>query len=382
MNKTQLTQNQKKNNIRVANNHPFKILREYGQLSFDKWFNQLIWWDNLPVLRILLSNPQIRSKVRLIYIDPPFATNQTFRIGANRTATISSSNHDDEAYHDKLTGKDYLEFLRERLILLRGLLADDGSIYVHIDYKTGHHVKVMMDEVFGQDRFINDITRVKCNPKNFPRKGYGNIKDMILFYSKGPDYVWNEPTVRMTEEDIVRLFPKIDKKRRRYTTTPLHAPGETRNGRTGKPWRGLFPPEGRHWRVSPEELEKLDKEGRIEWSSTGNPRRIIYAEEKINKGKRLQDIWEFKDPQYPSYPTEKNLNMLKLIIKTSSNPEDIVLDCFAGSGTTLAAAEMTGRRWIGIDASEAAIEVAEKKMKPIKKMTHPFGVLKLVEVRL
>jgi adenine-specific DNA-methyltransferase len=135
------------------------------------------------------------------------------------------------------------------------------------------------------------------------------------------------------------------------------------------PWRGIKPPKGRHWRYPPEELEKLDKEGLIEWSSSGNPRKIIYADEVFQKGKKRQDVWNFKDPPYPSYPTEKNLEMLKVIVQSSSNPDDIVLDCFAGSGTSLIAAETLGRRWIGIDNSEIAIETIQKRLLAIKKVS-------------
>jgi adenine-specific DNA-methyltransferase len=273
---------------------------------------------------------------------------------------------DETAYEDTLVGAEYLEFLRRRLILLREVLADDGSIYIHIDCKMGHYVKILIDEVFGHERFINDITRIKCNPKNFSRKGYGNFKDMIFFYSKTDRYVWNDPRERMTKADIRRLFPKLDGDGRRYTTTPLHAPGETKNGPTGRPWKGLKPPTGRHWRYPPDELTRLDEQGLIEWSSAGNPRKKIYAEDVMERGKKRQDIWEFKDPAYPSYPTEKNLDMLKLIIEASSNPGDLVLDCFAGSGTTLVAAEMLARRWIGIDNSAVAIDRAKKRIKAIK----------------
>jgi len=156
------------------------------------------------------------------------------------------------------------------------------------------------------------------------------------------------------------LFKKVDKDGRRYTTIPLHAPGETANGRTGQEWRGIKPPKGRHWRSEPSVLDKLDKEGLIEWSANGVPRRKIYADEK--DGKKMQDIWEFKDPQYPNYPTEKNLGLLKLIIASSSNPEDLVLDCFCGSGTTLIAAQELGRKWIGIDQSDYAIKMTEKRL--------------------
>jgi len=209
-------------------------------------------------------------------------------------------------------------------------------------------------------KFLNDITRIKCNPKNFERKAYGNVKDMILFYSKTGNHIWNNPKAPMSEEDIKRLFKKIDKNGRRYTTIPLHAPGETTNGATGKSWRGMMPPKGRHWRCPPSELEELDKQGLIEWSKTGVPRKKIYADEK--DGKKIQDILEFKDPQNPSYPTEKNFELLKLIVNASSNPDSIILDCFCGSGTTLKAAQKLGRNWIGIDKSEEAINVALRKL--------------------
>ena len=328
----------------------------------ENWTNMLIFGDNLPVLKALLENPQVKGKVRLVYIDPPFATGQEYRRGR---ATVSFSRKEELAYRDAFkSGAEYLEFLRERLILLREVLADDGSIYVHVDCKVGHYVKAIMDEVFGEEHFINDITRIKCNPKNFARRGYGNFKDMILFYSKTDKMVWNGSREPYTEEDIKRLFPKVDKDGRRYTTVPLHAPGETESGETGKPWRGMLPPKGRHWRYPPSVLDELDKKGLIEWR--GVPRLKIYADDFIKKGKERQDVWTFKDPPYPQYPTEKNLDMLKVIIESSSISGDIVLDAFCGSGTTLVAAEMLGRRWIGIDNSPLAITVSVKRLTELK----------------
>jgi adenine-specific DNA-methyltransferase len=275
--------------------------------------------------------------------------------------TISRCDMDEIAYDDSLIGSEYLEFIRERLILIKELLSEKGSIYVHIDCKIGHYVKVLMDEIFGKKNFINDITRIKCNPKNFERKGFGNIKDMILFYSKSGNHIWNEPKLPMSEEDIKRLFRKKDKDGRRYTTIPLHAPGETTNGATGQPWRGMMPPKGRHWRCPPSELEELDRKGLIEWSKNGVPRKKIYADEK--NGKKIQDILEYKDLQNPRYPTEKNLELLKLIVFASSNKDSIVFDCFCGSGTTLKAAQELGRTWIGIDKSEQAIKISLNRLK-------------------
>ena len=325
--------------------------------------NLLINGDNVQGIDLLLNIKNLKGKIDLIYIDPPFATNGNFTITDGRATTISNSKNGKIAYSDKLVGAEFIQYLRERLILLRDLLSDIGSIYLHIDYKIGHYVKIMMDEVFGIENFRNDITRIKCNPKNFKRTGYGNIKDLILFYSKSEKPIWNEPKERYSEEDITRLFAKKEKNGRRYTTVPIHAPGETQNGNSSKPFKGMLPPKGRHWRTNVETLEQWDKEGLIEWSSTGNPRKKIYVDER--EGKRVQDIWEFKDPQYPTYPTEKNQGLIDLIIKTSSNKNSIVLDCFCGSGTTLKSAHSLNRKWIGIDKSELAIEATKNKLETI-----------------
>lgn len=335
--------------------------------------NKLIKGDNLAVMQALMSQHKLISKVDLVYIDPPFSTNTVFRVSEDRGSTVSSSRNDGVAYEDTLNGKDFLEFIRKRLILIRELMSGIASIYLHIDYKIGHHIKIIMDEVFGSNNFRNDITRIKCNPKNFQRKAYGNIKDLILFYSKTDSLIWNNPKQKKSEEDIKRLFKKVEKDGRRYTTTPLHAPGETKNGKTGRKWKGMLPPKGRHWRYPPEELDKLDKKSLIEWSKTGNPRKIVYADEV--SGNKMQDIWEFKDPQYPSYPTEKNLDLLKTIIEASSKPQSIVLDCFSGSGTTLVAAQMLNRNWIGIDNSGKAIKITKKRLEQIPRSLFSEDVL-------
>ncbi|MFI4910358.1 MAG: DNA methyltransferase [Sedimentisphaeraceae bacterium JB056] len=326
--------------------------------------NLLIKGNNIDALNMLIHEKGLKESVDLVYIDPPFATNCNFTITDGRASTISNSRDGQLAYSDKLLGDDYLDFLKERLLLLKELLSERGSIYLHIDYKIGHYVKILMDEIFGIENFRNDITRVKCNPKNFKRLGYGNIKDLILFYTKGASPIWNEPRLPYTEKELENLFSKTDKNQRRYTTVPIHAPGETKNGKSSQMFKGMLPPKGRHWRTDIETLEEWDKQGLIEWSSTGNPRKIIYADER--EGKRVQDIWEFKDPQYPSYPTEKNPDLLDLIIKTSSNKGSIVMDCFCGSGTTLKAAHINSRKWIGIDESEHAISATKNKLQNIE----------------
>ncbi len=314
-------------------------------------FNTLYTGDNFPIVSLLRED--FYHSIDLIYIDPPFGTGQTFDLYNEQVA-----------YEDILQDHHFLEFLRIRLILLRELLSEHGSLYIHIDKKVGHYIKVIMDEVFGERNFLNDITRIKCNPKNFERKAYGNSTDMILLYAKERGkHIWNEQREPLSSEEIARLFPKEDPLMGPYTTHPLHAPGITQQGDTGQEWKGLKPPQGRHWRYRRKELDELQSQGLIEWSSSGNPRKKVFA--KDHKGRKLQDIWRFKDKgrTYTEYPTEKNIHLLKRIIKQSSNENSIVLDAFAGSGNTLLMAHELQRKWIGIDQSEIAIQTIKKNFQ-------------------
>jgi len=137
-----------------------------------------------------------------------FLNNDKDAITDGRASTISNSRNGDVAYSDKLLGNDFLDFIKQRLLLLKELMSEQGSIYLHIDYKIGHYVKIVMDDVFGIENFRNDITRIKCNPKNFNRLGYGNVKDLILFYTKSSNPIWNEPREKYTEKDFKNFFLK------------------------------------------------------------------------------------------------------------------------------------------------------------------------------
>jgi len=322
-------------------------LRKVGKYS-NQTSNMFIFGDNFFVMKKLLETHSRR--IDLVYIDPPFGTGQDF-----------NSIDEHSAYSDKLADSEFLEFIRKRLFLLRQLMSDSGSIYLHIDKKIGHYVKIVMDEVFGYQNFINDITRIKCNPKNFARNAYGNYSDMILYYAKNRDcQIWNDIKEPMSDEKRKELFPKKHSQLGYYTTNPIHAPGKTVIGDTGLEWKGLKPPKGRHWRYSREALDELDNQGLIEWSNNGNPRKIVLARE--HKGFKIQDVWEFKDKglSYVEYPTQKNFDMLERIIRNSSNEDSIVLDCFAGSGSTLRVADKLGRKWIGIDNSTHSFDVIKK----------------------
>ena len=317
--------------------------------------NRLYHADNLGVLASLIADREVVGKVRLVYIDPPFATDATFESRKQR-----------HAYNDHLVGTEFVESLRERLILIHRLLADDGSLYLHLDERMVFHLRLILDEIFGHKNFRNCITRKKCNPKNYTRKTFGNVSDYILFYTKSESYVWNRPLEPWDEDRIQKEYPCVDDNGRRYKKVPIHAPG-TRNGETGKEWRGKLPPPGKHWQYLPTTLETMDANGEIYWSPNGNPRRKVYLDNSY--GIPIQDIWmDVRDAhnqniRITGYPTEKNFDMLERIIGASSNPGDLVLDCYSGSGTTLDAASKIGRRWIGVDRSDEAIKTILNRLE-------------------
>jgi DNA modification methylase len=352
-----------------------------------EWRNRLIWGDKKYILPSLL--PEFAGKVNLIYIDPPFDSGADF----SYTATIPDYDNGDEAeaatftkepsileqkaYRDTWgSGLDsYLSWFHDALTFLREFLSESGGIYVHLDWHVGHYAKVVLDEVLGQENFLNEIIRVKCNPKNYTSSSFGNIHDVIYSYSKAEQHVWNKILAPVAPKDLEGSFPLIEKgTTRRYTTVPLHAPG-VRNGETGKQWKGLPPPKGRHWAFVQKQLDKFEHEKRIEWSETGNPRLKMYADE--NRGFPVQDIWvEFKDTRQDVYATQKPEALLDRIIKASSNEGDLVLDCFVGSGTTAAVAEKLNRRWIACDLGRFAIHTTRKRLLGIPNV-RPFVVQNL-----
>ncbi len=364
-----------KNNMAVgitSTNHKAKLLNfapnpavYFQQVAWNKSLSikRLYHADNIDVLNFLLQDESVFEKVKLIYIDPPYNTGGAFETRDFRLA-----------YDDNLSMNDYLEFMEQRLRLLHKLLSNDGSMYVHLDSNMVFHIKVMMDRIFGPQNFKGMITRKKCKSKNYTKKTYGNISDYILYYTKTDAPIWNRPYEQWNDEKITKEYPCIEEQTgRRYKKVPIHAPG-VRNGATGGVWRNLMPPQGKHWQFTPDKLDEMDANGEIYWSSNGNPRRKVYLDN--SQGIPVQDIWlEYPDvnnqnTRLTGYPTEKNLDMLKRIIEASSQKGDLVLDCFAGSGTTLIAAEELERQWIGIDIGKEAISTIIKRFK---NGTQPIG---------
>ena len=314
--------------------------------------NAIVFADNFFGLQSLLGAHA--GKVNLIYADPPFGTGLAFQ-----------SRQQQHAYVDRFGPATYVEFMRRRLILMRELLADDGSIYLHIGHQMLFHLKMTMDEVFGRANFRNLIVRKKCSSKNYTKHQYPNLNDYILFYSKSKQWKWNQPGMPASPEWVTREYSKVDAKGR-YKLVPIHAPG-VRNGETGKEWKGVFPPKGKHWQFTPAKLDELDEKGEIYRSRNNNPRRKVYLED--GKQLPLTDYWgQFRDAHHQSieitgYPTEKNLDMMRTIVSASSNEGDLILDPFMGSGTTLQAANEGKRRWIGIDESLAATEATLRRLR-------------------
>lgn len=341
---------------------PLQPMRAFGTNGVD-WHNMVIFGDNLQAMKTLLEmkkagklcNTDGTSGVRLVYIDPPFATKQDFR-----------GTEDQKAYQDKISGAAFLEFLRRRLIIIRELLSDDGALYVHLDWRKCHYIKTILDEIFGEANFQNEIIWQRLSARSDSHT-YNHIHDVIYFYTRKGNLRFNVQYSEYSKEYIKKFYRYRDPDGRIFSIGDLTARG-LRNGESGKPWRGIEPARlGNHWKVKISTLEQLDKQGKIYWPPKGKvPRLKQYLDEK--PGRSLQSIWtdispvQFASAENANYPTQKPEAMLGRIISASSNLGDIVLDAFAGAGTTCAVAEKLGRRWIGIDCGKLAIYTIQKRM--------------------
>jgi DNA modification methylase len=297
---------------------PLQKVRTFGK-NGEGWNNQLIFGDNMQVMKSLLeakrsgllTNADGTTGVRLVYIDPPFASKQDFR-----------GNQDEKAYQDKVIGAEFLEFMRRRLVLIRDLLSDDGVLFVHTDWKKGHYIKALLDEVFGEQRFRNEIiwwyyNKMQGNVNRFPSN-----HEVIFFYSRGSAFLFNALAIER-EGGTQRLLKRV---------------WDSKNGRL---------------------VNAKGKDGKVLYIETDE--------------RRIDDVWRLSMLQPADktenlrYPTQKPETLLAIIVEAASKPGDIVMDCFAGSGTTLAVAEKLNRRWIGIDCGKLAIYTIQKRMLNLRK---------------
>lgn len=303
-----------------------RIFPPNAAVNSNEWINKLIFGENQQILKTLiqmkkdgkLKNTDGTDGVRLIYIDPPFATRQEFKVNGEEQV----------AYADKLSGAAFIEFIRKRLILARELLTDDGSIFVHLDNKMVHYIKVIMDEVFGKNNFqreiiwqLSGVSGFKSLAENFVR-GH----DTILYYSKSNNRIFNKEFLPYSEKQLKR-FSSVDEDGRRY--------------------------------------KSITKEKRL------------YLD--IAKGVPVSDVWQdiasfqtiVNSPEIVNYPTQKPEKLLYRVINSTTNIGDLVLDFFAGSGTTPAVAEKLGRRWIAVDVGKYSIYTIQKRLLQINNI-RPF----------
>jgi DNA modification methylase len=350
------------------------------------WTNKLIWGDNKLILSSLKNGPlrdeiEKQGGLKLIYIDPPFDVGADFSMDievgdGGDTFTKRPNILEEIAYRDTWgKGADsFISMIYERLILMRDLLAEDGSIYVHLDYRMVHFVRLTMDEIFGPNRFTNEIIWKRSLPHNDPKK-FGATHDTILYYRKSNDFVFHPQYTGLSEEYIESHYSSKDEKGRHYQLTSLAATGPGPARKFGD--RELMPPKGNHWRYSQEKIDTLLKEGRIVFTSTGNPRFVRYLDEM--KGPALQTIWDDVLPvnsqadERHSYPTQKPESLIERVINSSTAPGDLVADFFVGSGTTAAVAEKLGRKWIATDLGKFAIHTTRKRMIGVQRALKADG---------
>jgi len=339
--------------------------------------NLLFHGDNKDVLAWLLAHGY-RGKVNLIYIDPPFDSGadyvrQVQLRGVKGTAKLEGEAHslgEQIQYTDIWANDMYLQFMYERSLLLKELLSDAGSIYLHCDWRQAHHLRSVMDEVFGAENFVNQIVWQRSFAHGDTGQGarhYGRSTDTILFYAKSEEYTWNPPYLPYSEEAIDRDYKYIEEETgRHYRLVPVDGPG---GAAKGNPYYEFLGVSG-YWRYSKETMQQLYEQGLIVVSSTGGSlSRKKYLDEA--PGKAVLDIWDDVTRIAPmsnerlDYPTQKPEGLLERMIVTSSNPGDLVLDCFVGSGTTAAVAQKLGRRWIAADVNKGAVQTTSKRLQTV-----------------
>ena len=307
--------------FRSTQYYPAQLKETYGE-EVDGWRNKIYWGDNLQVMSHLLKT--YRGKINLIYIDPPFDSKADYKkrielkgkkVENDRTA------FEEKQYTDIWTNDEYLQFMYERLILMRELLADNGSIYVHCDWRVNAYMRLILDEVFGKSNFQREIVwdiTVLSGYKSVAQNWIRGHESLVYYSKNSTNFIFNKQYTEHDEKYLSRF-------------------------------------------------NKVDEDGRRYFDGRGKRR---YLDEVIEKGKPIGDVWSdiMSFQQIPTakekmgYPTQKPEALLERIIKVSSNPDDLVFDCFMGSGTTQAVAMKLGRRSIGADINLGAVETTTKRL--------------------
>jgi len=340
------------------------------------WNNKLIWGDNKLILSSLKNGPlreeiEAQGGIKLIYIDPPFDVGADFSMDieiGGETLTKKPNVLEEIAYRDTWgKGADsFISMIYERLVLMRDLLAKDGSIYVHCDWRVNSYIRLVLDEVFGKEFWLSEIIWKRSTSKNDAKQGakiFGRIHDTVYHYSKNKNFIFNTVYEPYSDKYINSTYSKVDETGKKFKSTDMSA--AKGGGDTSFLWKGCSPPKGRYWAYSYANFEKFDSKNLIYYSDSGKPYLKQYLDEM--PGVSATDLWDsFPGVTIKServaYPTQKPEALLKRIIKASSNEGDIVADFFCGSGTTAAVAEKLGRKWICSDLGKFAIHTTRKRM--------------------
>lgn len=320
-------------------------------------------------------------QVDLVYIDPPFASGADYakKVYIRRNPKVAAAIAQAEseldieelkAFEEKMYGdvwdkERYLNWMYENLMAIKSIMSDEASIYVHLDWHIGHYVKILLDEIFGEDNFRNEIVWKRTGAHNDAGR-YGIVHDMIFWYSKSNEYYFQNIYIDLTDEHKSTRFKNIEEETgRKFYPGPITAPGSG----PSRIFRGkeIYPPNGRHWSYSQENIDELERQGRIYYSSTGIPYLKEYEDEYTLKGRAVQSVWDDILPsktgnELVDYATQKPEALLERIIKASSKEGMLVADLFGGSGVTAAVANKLGRRFIHCDIGINSIQTARDRL--------------------
>ncbi|HGC5680966.1 TPA: site-specific DNA-methyltransferase [Legionella pneumophila] len=368
---------------------PFQTIETINNSEIDhhksNWDNRLIWGENFLVMSSLLK--EFAGKIQLIYIDPPFATGQDFsytvNIGEHTEAMKIPSALEVKAYRDTW-GKgteSYLQMMYDRLSIMKDLLAENGCLYVHCDWRVNYLLRFILNEIFGEENFINEIIWRRKQAQSWSANQFGVTNDSILLYTKGKDYIFN-PSFSKDDENtkkyILERFKFDDGDGRKYMKSPLVNPLNRPNLRYE--FHGVKPPKT-GWLYSMERMEEMFANNELVMPEDKNARIYRKIYEDTYQGQMIQNIWldiPIVNPmakERVNYPTQKPIALLERIITTSSNTGDLIADFFCGSGTAGLAAEKLGRRWIMVDLGRFAIHTSRKRLLDIN--STPFIVQNL-----
>ena len=358
------------------------------QVINKEWMNRLVYGDNLLAMQALLAGDEatglssLRGKVDLIYIDPPFDSKADYRTKINlpgvdieQKPTVIEQFAYSDTWQDGTVS--YLKMLYPRLVLMRELLSDKGSIYVHIDWHVGAYVKTLLDDVFGKENLQSEIIWKRTGGHHLATNGYDVMTDTILYYTKSSLYTYNQEYESLTSEELNEKFPYIEKETgRRFNHEKLekssnaYSAGETRTIQGRRITSNI----GWIWTQETFDERLSQNPYLIFWTNTGRPRYKNYADEYV--GRKIGNLWIDIQPisstakERIDYATQKPEALLERIIKASSNEGDLVCDFFGGSGTTAAVTERLGRRWITTDIGKPATLVMRKRF--IDQEVKPF----------